>query len=109
MDQVRFDEERKLYVCENCFDLTHKPKDNRNPLVSDAERSVDSLKNSLIKYTCTKCRYHFVRQKDKPVRDCPYCGSSKLEVLDTTASKIVENSNKFFCGTKRPAKITTGG
>ena len=95
MEQVRFDETRKAFVCDSCFASSHRISD-RNPLVSAAEKSVNSLKNSLVKYLCKKCNYHFVRQKDKPVNNCPYCGSDKLEILDTTASKIVEESDKFF-------------
>ncbi|MCC7574683.1 hypothetical protein KO361_03775 [Candidatus Woesearchaeota archaeon] len=95
MDRVRFDEVRKLYVCDNCFNSNHG-FDERNSFVGEAERSVKSLKDSLVKYTCVKCRYHFVRQKNKEISSCPYCGSDKLEILDTGASKIIEESHKFF-------------
>ena len=97
MDQVKFDDVRKAYVCESCFAMTHKSlkTSSRSPLVDEAVKSVDSLKNSLIKYTCGKCNYHFTRQKGKEISVCPYCGSQKLDVLVKDANKIISDSDKF--------------
>ena len=94
MDRVRFDDVRKLYVCDNCFNSSHK-FDERSSFVGEAERSVNSLKNSLVKYTCSKCKYHFARQKGKEISACPYCGSQKLDVLVKDANKIIKDSDKF--------------
>lgn len=96
MDQIKFDDVRTAYVCEACFASSHKSDtENENPLISDAIRSVDSLKNGLVKYTCRKCRYHFARQKDKEISVCPYCGSNNLEVLSKDANKIIFDSDSL--------------
>ncbi len=93
MDSVVFDDVRNAFVCEACFSATHSaPKSSsRSPVVDEAVKSVDSLKDSLVKYTCVKCRYHFARRRDKSVGVCPYCGFEKLEVLDSSASKILSD------------------
>jgi protein-arginine kinase activator protein McsA len=93
MEQVKFDDVRKAYVCENCFVVTHTVKKHANSFVDDTERSINSLKNKLVKITCTACNYHFTRQKDKEIRSCPYCGSNKIEVLRTGADKIISESD----------------
>ena len=94
MEDVVFDDVRSAYVCEACFASTHKkPKSfSRSPLVDEAIKSVSDLKNSLVKYTCSNCKYHFARQKDKTISVCPYCGSNKLEILNSSASSIISES-----------------
>ena len=97
LEEIKFDDINKAYVCESCFDASHrvsKPS-SRSPVVDEALKGVDSLKDSLIKYTCKKCNYHFARRKDKEVGVCPYCGSDKLEILSKDASSIVSNPNSF--------------
>ena len=97
MEQVKFDDVRNAFVCESCFDATHRVSkpDSRSAVVDEAVKSVDSLKDSMVKYTCKKCNYHFARRKDKEVGVCPYCGSSELGVLSKDASSLVSDSDKF--------------
>ena len=98
MEQVKFDDVRKAYVCEGCFALSHRVEKSfsRDPLVDDAVRSVASLKSNMIKYTCRKCKYHFARSVGKEISVCPYCGSSSLDVLNNSANKIISESSNFF-------------
>jgi Zn finger protein HypA/HybF involved in hydrogenase expression len=96
MDQVKFDDIRKAYVCEACFASSHKSStSSKNPFVVEAERGIDSLKKGLIKYSCRKCRYHFVREAGKSISVCPYCGSHDLDVLTGGASKIISDSDSL--------------
>lgn len=99
MEQVKFDDVRKAYVCEVCFNATHGGVKDVRPVradIDDAQRKVNSLKANLVKYTCQKCKYHFARQKNKEISVCPYCGSNKLEVLSKDANKIISDSDKLF-------------
>lgn len=91
LDQIKFDDVHSAYVCDSCFGKSHKFEDNafKNPLVSAAEKSITSLNRSLVKFTCSNCKYHFSRRKDKPVSVCPYCGSSKLGVLGDSNSILL--------------------
>lgn len=97
MEQVKFDDVRSAFVCESCFDSTHRVEktSSRSAVVDEAIKSVDSLKDSLVKYTCKKCKYHFARRKDKEIGVCPYCGSDDLGVLSRDASTIVSDSSNF--------------
>ena len=96
MEQVKFDDIRKAYVCEACFDSSHKSSvSSKNPFVVEAERGIDSLKSSMVKYSCRKCKYHFAREAGKNISVCPYCGSNNLDVLTGGANKIISDSDSL--------------
>ncbi len=99
MDQVKFDEKRRAYVCMTCFNSTHKTmpeirKTNPTTLKTEAE-NLKAVKESMVKYMCSSCKYHFSRKKDKPVTSCPYCGGNKIQILGDTATKILEDADRY--------------
>jgi len=99
MDQVKFDETRRSYVCITCFNSTHKTmpeirRTNPSSLKTEAE-NLKSVKDSMVKYSCLGCKYHFSRKKDKQVASCPYCGSKKLQTLGDTANQILEDADRY--------------
>ena len=95
LDQVKFDEIRKAYVCVSCYNATHPVKQSglvRNHKTESEVKNVDTFKASLVKYSCNKCKFHFSRARDKSVKSCPYCGSNDLDILDSSSSSIVSRS-----------------
>lgn len=99
MDQVKFDDKRKAYVCLTCFSTNHPTmpelrKTNPTSLKTESENLKD-IKASMVKYTCTSCKYHFSRKKDKPITSCPYCGSNKIQQVGDTANKILEDADNY--------------
>lgn len=92
MEQIKYDDVRNAYVCDICFNATHKEKPIiKDPFVNETVKSISSLKEGLIKYNCTKCNYHFARQKGKTISKCPYCGSNNLETLSTSANSLLSD------------------
>lgn len=98
MNQVKFDEKRKAYVCNTCYLSSNpgrpSPKAELRPIKSE-EQNLKELKEGMIKYACGKCKYHFSRKKDKPEKKCPYCGSERIEILSNHAAKIIEDSDRY--------------
>ena len=104
MEQVKFDETRKAYVCGACYASSHpssvktpqRPNMANSSSQAQEEKNIKALKDSLVKYNCQKCKYHFTRAKEKGVSSCPYCGSNKIEIASGhTADKIIADSDRY--------------
>lgn len=92
LDQVKFDDIRKAYVCTPCFKASHNSSSDK-PEVSPIVASMPS--NDRVNYICASCKYKFSAKKNKPPKRCPYCGYEELEVRDESAKKIIDESDEF--------------
>ena len=101
MDQVKFDDSRKAYVCSACYAASHSTpgmvRKKSSADVEEEEAMIGRKKDDSgkIKYNCPKCKYNFTRMKDKVVGSCPYCGYSRVEVASKGASKIITESETY--------------
>jgi DNA-directed RNA polymerase subunit RPC12/RpoP len=97
-DQVKYDDARKAYVCQNCFKDSHKVSMKQvlqKPGAKKEEPKASTSKNDKVKYICVKCKYSFERAKDKSASSCPYCGASDIQLVSNQAHKLIEDSNGF--------------
>ncbi len=99
MGQIKFDETRKQFVCQNCYNATHPAKktDEKPSFEARNQENRKTVEETMEKYNCTKCKYYFSRKKGKEVSACPYCGSSDItRTTGTEASKILDESERYF-------------
>lgn len=86
MGNIKFDDNRKEYVCSSCF-KAGKP-------VSFNNDGSDQIQNEVkkVNYQCDKCSYSFSKVQGKNPGKCPYCGHGVLNVKDKTASRLLDES-----------------
>jgi len=96
-ETVKFDDVNKVYVCTNCYNASHSSS-GAKPVLRKAEPTATSpkqygkLSTDKVNYQCVKCGYAFSRAKDKQPSGCPYCGNKVLEIRDTAASRLIDES-----------------
>ena len=96
-ETVKFDDVNNVYVCTNCYNASHSSSDVK-PVLRKAEPTIASPKQygklsaDKINYQCVKCGFAFSRAKDKQPSSCPYCGNKILEIRDTAASRLIDES-----------------
>jgi DNA-directed RNA polymerase subunit RPC12/RpoP len=98
MNQIKFDDARKAYVCQSCYNATHPAtlKVQKKEFDTSKQESRKSVEGGMDKYNCPDCKYYFSRLKDKPVTSCPYCGSKKIiKASGKTADSVIEESRYF--------------
>lgn len=94
MDQVRYDDTRKAYVCPSCYLETHKTGSKPTTQQAPPTKTASST-GPKIKYACPKCKYKWEKSADKTVGKCPYCGNSNVEKVSNEASKIIDDADRY--------------
>ncbi|MCF7865925.1 hydrogenase maturation nickel metallochaperone HypA [Candidatus Woesearchaeota archaeon] len=93
MSQINFDDDSKQYVCNACYNA--KKKINSKPQGTEETKTNNALIKPKINYQCPDCKYKFSKPKDKPPKDCPYCGNKKVEIIDDSASRLLDESDEW--------------
>jgi len=96
MRDIKFDENRKQYVCRNCLSKSQPMTFEEKTDTFTDEKTVKDILSKMVKYNCPKCKYHFQRPEGKEVRECPYCGNRNIErASKDRASKILQESSDW--------------
>ncbi|MCF7871927.1 hypothetical protein K9L97_02730 [Candidatus Woesearchaeota archaeon] len=93
MSQIKFDEVTKQYVCTSCYNATKNKKQHLTNTKNDETHTISASKK--INYQCPKCKYKFSRPKEKPAKECPYCGNKILETRNNTASRLIDEAEEW--------------
>ena len=86
MGMMRMDPNGKNLVCKNCLDRKSSsgPDQKSSSPKSDAGQDADK------EYFCKECKYNFKRASHLAIRNCPYCGSSKVITKGSTARIVAD-------------------
>lgn len=98
MSQIKFDDIRKAFVCQSCYNSTHptKPKMEKKDFDTGKQESRRTVEEGLEKYNCPDCKYYFSRKKGKALSSCPYCGSKNIvKASGHTADKVIKESGYY--------------
>lgn len=97
MREIKFDENRKAYVCKTCFDSSHKNSFSKIETKSKTQSSpTDAINQKMVKYNCPTCKYHFQRKEDKKITECPYCASKVVnKASESGANRLIDESENW--------------